>query len=101
MTNREEIRQHFVKTSKTMTTYSLEIEDTVKAEQGYYVRWTMKFSAPKLAGGEELVSIGMSHVIFDSDGKVLLHQDFWDATTGLFEHIPVLGGGIRMVKKRL
>jgi hypothetical protein len=101
MANREEIRQHFIKTSKTMTTYSLEVEDTVKSDQGYYVRWTMKFSAPKLAGGEELVSIGMSHVIFDSEGKVLLHQDFWDSTTGLFEHIPVLGGGIRMVKKRL
>lgn len=101
LTDREQIKQHFIKTSKTMTTYSLEIEDAAKAEQGYYVRWTMKFSAPKLAGGKELISIGMSHVIFDSEGKVLLHQDFWDSSTGLFEHIPVLGGGIRIVKKRL
>lgn len=99
--NREAIKQHFLKTSRTMTTYSLEIEDAVKSKEGYYVRWTMKFSAPKLAGGTELISIGMSHVIFDSDGKVLLHQDFWDSTSGLFEHIPVLGGGIRIVKKRL
>ncbi len=99
--NREAIKQHFLKTSKTMTSYSLEIEDSVKTKDGYYVRWTMKFSAPKLAGGTELVSIGMSHVIFDAEGKVLLHQDFWDSTSGLFEHIPVLGGGIRIVKKRL
>jgi hypothetical protein len=99
--NREAIKQHFLKTSRTMTSYSLEIEDAVKTKDGYYVRWTMKFSAPKLAGGKELVSIGMSHVIFDSEGKVLLHQDFWDSTSGLFEHIPVLGGGIRIVKKRL
>ncbi len=99
--NRESIKQHFIKTSRTMTTYSLEIEDVAKSGDGYYIRWKMKFSAPKLAGGKELVSIGMSHVIFDSEGKVLLHQDFWDSTTGLFEHIPVLGGGIRIVKKRL
>jgi hypothetical protein len=101
LTDREEVKQHFIHTSKTMTTYSLEIEDTMKSEQGYYVRWTMKFSAPKLAGGKEIISIGMSHVIFDKEGKVLIHQDFWDSSTGLFEHIPVLGGGIRMVKKRL
>lgn len=101
LTNREEVKQHFIKTSKTMTKYSLEIEDIMSSEQGYYVRWTMKFSAPKLANGDEIISIGMSHVIFDKEGKVLLHQDFWDSSTGLFEHIPVLGGGIRMVKKRL
>lgn len=99
--NREQIRKHFVKTSQTMTTYSLEIEDIAKSEQGYYIRWTMKFSAPKLASGKEIVSIGMSHVVFNNEGKVLLHQDFWDSTTGMFEHIPVLGGGIRLVKKRL
>jgi hypothetical protein len=101
LTDREQVKQHFLNTSKTMTTYSLDVEDTMKSEQGYYVRWTMKFSAPKLAGGKEIITIGMSHVVFNKEGKVLLHQDFWDSSTGLFEHIPVLGGGIRMVKKRL
>jgi hypothetical protein len=99
--NREEIKDHFVKTSKTMTTYSLVVDDTAKTDKGYYLRWTMKFAAPKLASGEEIVSVGMSHIIFDSQGKVLLHQDFWDSSTGLFEHVPFVGGGIRMVKKRL
>lgn len=101
LTNRDQIKQHFVKTSKTMTSYSLEVEDISKSEQGYYLRWTMKFAAPKLASGEEIISIGMSHIIFDNQGKVLLHQDFWDSSTGLFEHVPFVGGGIRMVKKRL
>ncbi|MGJ8658105.1 MAG: hypothetical protein ACSHX6_16785 [Akkermansiaceae bacterium] len=101
LTNREEIKQHFIKTSKTMTNYSLIVDDTAKTEQGYYLRWTMKFSAPKLAKGKEIISIGMSHIVFDAEGKVLLHQDFWDSTSGLFEHVPFVGGGIRMVKKRL
>ncbi len=99
--NRQQIKQHFVKTSKTMTSYSLEVDDIAKTDQGYYLRWTMKFAAPKLASGEEIISIGMSHIIFDNHGKVLLHQDFWDSSSGLFEHVPFVGGGIRMVKKRL
>ncbi len=101
LTNREQIRAHFIKTSKTMTDYSLKIDDVATTDKGYYFRWTMKFSAPKLARGEEIISVGMSHVIFDNDGKVLLHQDFWDSSTGLFEHVPLVGGGIRLVKKRL
>lgn len=103
LTNRGEIKQHFIKTSKVMTGYSLEIEDISKSTtgNGYYLRWTMKFSAPKLASGKEIVSIGMSHVVFDKDGKALIHQDFWDSTSGMFEHVSVIGGGIRMIKKRL
>jgi hypothetical protein len=47
------------------------------------------------------VTIGMTHLRFDSEGKVVLHQDFWDSTRGIFEHVPVMGAGIRLVKKRL
>lgn len=101
LTDREQIKAHFIKTSKTMTDYSLEIDDIASSDKGHYLRWTMKFNAPKLAKGEEIISIGMSHIIFDENGKVLLHQDFWDSSTGLFEHVPFVGGGIRMVRKRL
>jgi O-antigen ligase len=32
---------------------------------------------------------------------VALHQDFWDAAGALFEHVPILGFGIRKLKQRL
>ncbi len=101
LVNRSEIKEHFIKTSKAMTDYSVSIDDIARAKQGYYIRWTMKYKSPKLAKGEEIESIGITHVIFDASGKALLHQDFWDSTSGFFEHVPVLGGGIRIVKKRL
>jgi len=101
LNSREEIKQHFLKTAKTMTSYSLEIEDIASTEQGHYIRWTMKFSAPKLASGKEIESIGMTYVVFDQEGKVVLHQDYWDSVSGMFEHVPIIGGGIRMIKKRL
>lgn len=98
---REEIKKHFLKTAHTMTSYKLEIDDIAQSGNGYYVRWTMIYAAPKLASGKPIESIGVTHVLFNSKGKVLLHQDFWDSTSGLFEHISVIGGGIRFVKKRL
>jgi hypothetical protein len=50
--------------------------------------------------GEVHSSIGMTHLRFDRDGRVIYHQDYWDSGSALFEKIPVLGGGIRAVKKR-
>ncbi len=99
--NREEIKEHFLKTSETMNTYSVEIEDIASTDQGHYIRWTMKFSAPKLASGKEIESIGITYVVFDQQGKAVLHQDYWDSVSGMFEHVPIIGGGIRMIKKRL
>lgn len=99
--DRSEIKSHFIKTSKAMTDYSVSIDDVAKSDEGYYIRWTMKYKSPKLAKGEEIESIGITYVIFDASGKAILHQDFWDSSNGFFEHVPILGGGIRIIKNRL
>ncbi len=67
----------------------------------YYFRWAMKIRFKQFARGEDKHSVGMSHIRFDSEGKVVLHQDFWDSTGGFFEHLPALGWMLRRVKKAL
>ena len=37
----------------------------------------------------------------DGDGKIVLHRDYWDAASGLYEYLPVVGGLIRWIKGRL
>ena len=31
----------------------------------------------------------------------VLHQDFWDPATGIYEHLPLVGNAIRQIKARL
>jgi hypothetical protein len=50
---------------------------------------------------QDTQTIGMSHLRFDASGLVRLHQDYWDSTAGLFEHVPLLGAGIRAIKRRV
>jgi hypothetical protein len=38
--------------------------------------------------------IGMSHVRFAPDGKIIFHTDYWD-TSVIFERAPVIGSIIR------
>jgi hypothetical protein len=60
---------------------------------------TIRFK--RFARAEDKRGVGMTRVRFDSEGKVLLHQDFWDSTGGLFELVPMLGWMLQQAKKRI
>lgn len=96
-----EIEKYFVKTSETMTSYQVTIDDVARSNNDYYVRWTMVFAAPALSGGKSVHSIGVSQIRLNREGKVELHQDFWDSGKNFFAHLPVVGGAVGFVRKRL
>ena len=97
----EEIETYLIHTAKTVNSISVEFDDVARSGQDYYFRWRMDFQAPKLSKGETIRTIGMTQIRFDTEGKVVLHQDFWDSSAGLFEHIPVTNQMINVVRKRL
>ncbi|WP_430460029.1 nuclear transport factor 2 family protein [Thalassolituus sp. LLYu03] len=63
-------------------------------------RWTMTFRHPRLAGGKPIKVDGCSELHW-SNGRIVRHQDFFDAGSMLYEHIPLMGWGIRKLKERL
>jgi hypothetical protein len=95
-----EIMAYFLSTADTMTSYQVTIDDTASSGVEHYVRWTMVFSAPKLNGGKPVESVGMSHIRLNSQGKVVMHQDFWDSGTNIYGQIPALGGVIETIRRR-
>jgi hypothetical protein len=38
--------------------------------------------------------------MFNQDGKVVIHRDYWDAAEELYEKLPVVGGLMRWLKRR-
>ena len=96
-----EIEAYFVKTSETMTSYQVTIDDVARSGNDYYVRWTMVFAAPALSGGKPVHSVGVSQIRFNREGKVAFHQDFWDSGKNFYAHLPVVGGAVGFVRKRL
>ncbi|CRM39553.1 SnoaL-like domain protein [Pseudomonas sp. 24 E 13] len=69
------------------------------AEGEGYLRWTMNFRHPRLAGGELIQVQGCSHLMWRD--KVYRHRDYFDAGALLYEHLPVLGGVISWLKRRI
>lgn len=88
-------------TADALESGGVEILDVAASDGDYYVRWEMTLRFAKIARGETHRSVGVSHLRFDEEGKVVLHQDFWDSTSGLFEHVPGLGWLLRQAKNRI
>lgn len=97
----EEIKKYFLQTAETMTSFEVKILDTARSGPDHYIRWEMIFSAPKMADGKPLHSVGVSQVRFNAEGKVAMHQDFWDSGQNLYGHIPVVGGLIQLIRNRM
>lgn len=95
------IERYMTETAEGVHECTVEIDDFVRSGDDHYARWTMTIRFKKFRKGEPCRSVGMTHLRFNAAGQIALHHDYWDAASGLFEHIPVLGGGIRMVKRRV
>lgn len=96
----QEIQAYFLETADTMKSYEVTIDDIASAGAEHYVRWTLVFSAPALNGGKPVKSVGISHIRLNSQGQVLMHQDFWDSGTNIYGQLPVLGGAIESIRRR-
>lgn len=95
------LEHYLVETARNVESCKVDIDEVVPAPSGVYVRWHMHIRFKKFRKGETQTSIGVSLLRFDKEGRVAYHQDFWDSGSNLFEKVPVLGAGIRAVKRRL
>jgi predicted ester cyclase len=62
-----------------------------------YLYWN--FSANSGATGK-LNFDGSSRLVFNQDGKISSHQDFWDGLA-VFQKIPILGAVLRIIKNKV
>ncbi|HSB97363.1 MAG TPA: hypothetical protein VLC91_12985 [Spongiibacteraceae bacterium] len=64
-----------------------------------YIRWQLFFSSPQLNSGREIVIPGVSFI--RGEEKIFYHEDFYDAGALLYEHVPLLGAAVRLLKRRM
>ncbi|MEM1436992.1 MAG: hypothetical protein AAGG11_23290 [Pseudomonadota bacterium] len=66
-----------------------------------YLLWEMQSDFKPLGTPRRSHTIGVTHLRFDAAGRVILHQDFWDAAQGFYQHLPLMGTAIRSVRDSL
>lgn len=94
----DRIRAYFAHTIQRARLLRVEFLDRAPAGTDWYVRWRMTVAADGLNGGREVVTYGVTQFRFDAEGRVLIHKDFWDSGTGLYEQLPVVRGLVGRVR---
>lgn len=99
---REALSHYLRESAEAVDECRVEIHETTRtANDEHLVRWSMMIRFKKFRRGVDTWTVGMSHLRFDAEGRVVYHQDYWNAADGLFQHIPVLGTLINAIKRRL
>ena len=93
----EHVVKHMARMHSGTGTLAVEPLGRVVSGADFYLIWRMRASFQPLIQEVNSDTLGISHLRFDADGRVVLHQDFWDAAAGFYQHIPLLGGAIRAV----
>jgi hypothetical protein len=65
-----------------------------------FLRWEFRFRFKRFDTATWQTVHGGSHVVFNGDGRVTMHRDYWDAAEELYEKLPVVGALMRWLKKR-
>jgi steroid delta-isomerase len=91
----QKIFQHMFATTQNSR---FAVSDHASADNRLYLHWEYTFNTPQ---GKPWKIIGMSRVVFDDNDNVAEHIDYWDPAEGIYEKIPVLGGVMRLLKRKL
>jgi hypothetical protein len=98
---RDEVVDYMTRTGSSLSESRVDIEHIVRDGSDVYVRWTMEFRTRAAGHNIHSHSIGMTHLRFDSKGRVVLHQDFWDSGHALYAHLPFVGFVVRQARNRM
>ena len=65
-----------------------------------YLVWRMHASFTPVRKPVISDTVGVTHLRFDDQGRIVLQQDFWDSAEGFYRHLPVMGALIRSIGRR-
>ena len=95
----DQIIRIFAKMYEDVAEPTFEVLDSAVSGSNSYIRWIFRFKNKK--NGRTFSVDGMTEVHFDETGRVTAHLDHWDVASQLYEHLPVLGFVLRMIRRRL
>jgi len=93
------IEHYFVVMAEPVEQCTFTVDSMQRSGNDYFARWTMRLES-SAAKGEIIETIGLSHVRYNAEGKVIFQQDYWD-TSAMLDRLPVVGFWTRLVKGKI
>ena len=99
--SRAALSAYLQETAERVDSVQVDVSRVIVDGEDVWLQWRMKTRVRALGRTMQAETIGMSHLRFDLNGQVILHQDYWDSTEGVFSHLPFIGGLVRWTRNRL
>ena len=96
VTGIEEINKVFHHMFETLNTPKFVIDEAVLESDVAYIKW--KFTGAVYT--KQLKLVGLSRVVFDEQGLVSEHIDYWDASEQFYMKLPVIGSILRFIRNK-
>lgn len=96
------MKEYYQAMYKNVQDIRFEFKDDAVNGDRHLSTWVMYLRAQGLNGGEEVAVHGVSELEFQSESSlVIYHRDYFDMGEFLYQHIPILGSVIKLVRKQL
>lgn len=99
--DRQALRNYLEQTQRSVDSIGIEVLSVFEQGNDVFIRWSMRTRFTVLGRSKDTTTIGFSHLRFDNEGRIVLHQDYWDSAQGFFLHIPMIGGFLQWIKNGL
>lgn len=95
------LKAHFISTGQGLRQCQFNfVSDMIIGDKATF-EWVMTYAHPKLGNGKLLYLSGCSVIAFNDEQRIHYHRDYYDMGEMVYEHIFLLGSGVRSIKKRL
>jgi len=76
------------------------VTERIVQDNKCFLVWDFRFRFKRFDTTSWQTVRGGTHLVFDAQGLVTLHRDYWDAAEELYEKLPLVGGMMRWLKRR-
>lgn len=90
---------YFERMYEGVESINFEFGEVLESSGQAMLTWTMHMTHRRLRPGETLALPGASHIRFGK--RVHYHRDYFDAGALLYERLPLLGGVVRAIRRRV
>jgi ketosteroid isomerase-like protein len=95
------IERVFAKMWESLDDPRFVIVNVVEQGNEAFLEWDFLFTVKRLRSRGLMTVRGVSHLRFAADGRVQYHRDFWDAASELYAKLPVIGGVMRWLARKM
>lgn len=97
----DHVKKYYANVYKNVVAIHFEFHQINNQGDLFFAKWTMTLQTVPLNGGQPYDVEGLSVLQFNADDLVEYHRDYLDLGSMVYEHIPLLGKAIQLIKRNL